>query len=67
MARKGYSDLPTFARAALEATGVSFCTRLHFGRPQPGEDRFYARFAYSGISAPAIRDGLGKLKTWIEA
>ena len=67
MARKGYSDLPTFARAALEATGVSFCTRLHFGRPQPGEDRFYARFAYSGISAPAIREGLGKLKTWIEA
>ncbi len=67
MAAKGYADLPSFARGALEATGVSFCTRLHFGRPQPGEDRFYARFAYSGISVEAITEGLGRLKEWIEA
>jgi aspartate/methionine/tyrosine aminotransferase len=67
MAAKGYADLPSFARGALEATGVSFCTRLHFGRPQPGEDRFYARFAYSGISSEDITEGLGLLKEWIEA
>ncbi len=67
MARKGIGDLPTFAQEALHATGVSFCTRLHFGRPQPGEDRFYARFAYSGLPVHAIEEGLGLLKEWIEA
>ncbi len=66
MARKGFADLAGFATAALENTGVSFCTRMHFGRPQPGEDRTYIRLAYSGISAERIREGLGKLKTWIE-
>jgi aspartate/methionine/tyrosine aminotransferase len=67
MAAKGYGDLPSFAKGALEATGVSFCTRLHFGRPQPGEDRFYARFAYSGISVEEIHEGLAELQSWIEA
>jgi aspartate/methionine/tyrosine aminotransferase len=67
MAAKGYGDLPSFAKGALEATGVSFCTRLHFGRPQPGEDRFYARFAYSGISVEEIYEGLAELTSWIEA
>jgi aspartate/methionine/tyrosine aminotransferase len=67
MAAKGCGDLPSFAKSALEATGVSFCTRLHFGRPQPGEDRSFARFAYSGISVEAIQEGLAKLKSWIEA
>lgn len=67
MARKGIGDLSTFAQEALHATGVSFCTRLHFGRPQPGEDRFYARFAYSGLPVHAIEEGLGLLKEWIEA
>jgi aspartate/methionine/tyrosine aminotransferase len=67
MAAKGYGDLPSFAKGALEATGVSFCTRRHFGRPQPGEDRFYARFAYSGISVEEIHEGLAELKSWIEA
>jgi aspartate/methionine/tyrosine aminotransferase len=69
MAAKGNDDLPEFADRALKETGVSFCTRLHFGRPQPGEDRFkYARFAYSGICrVEDIREGLGILKQWIEA
>lgn len=67
MAAKGYGDLPSFAKGALEATGVSFCTRRHFGRPQPGEDRFYARFAYSGISVEEIHEGLAELTSWIEA
>lgn len=66
MAAMGFTDLPTFARAALEATGVSFCTRLHFGREQPDEDRSYARFAYSGLPVSDIAEGLGHLKSWIE-
>lgn len=67
MARVGAPDLATFAEQALHRTGVSFCTRHHFGREVPGEDpRRYVRFAYSGISAERIREGLGKLKSWIE-
>jgi hypothetical protein len=45
---------------------VSFCTRLHFGRPLPGEKEMYARFAYSGIDIPMIREGLGRLKAFLE-
>ena len=67
MARKGIETLPDFAERALKETGVSFCTRLHFGRPQPGEDRKYVRFAYSGLPEADIREGLGILKQWIEA
>ena len=37
MKAKGIDDLAVFAEQALHATGVSFCTRRHFGRPQPGE------------------------------
>ncbi len=60
-------DVARFAEAALHETGVSFCTRRHFGRPQPGEQRDYIRFAYSGISADDIRQGLGLLRDWIES
>jgi len=66
MQRKGFAQLSEFATAALQDTGVSFCTRMHFGRPQPGEDRQYIRLAYSGISEELIREGLGRLKSWIE-
>lgn len=66
MARKGITTYDEFRRAALHATGVSFCTRLHFGRELPGETERYVRFAYSGISVADIEEGLGKLKAWIE-
>ena len=65
MAIVGTDDLAVFAEKALHATGVSFCTRRHFGRPQPGEVRQYVRFAYSGISTEDIREGLGLLGDWI--
>ena len=65
MAMTGFGDVGEFATAALHETGVSFCTRRHFGRPQPGEEQQYIRFAYSGISAHVITDGLGKLGDWI--
>jgi aspartate/methionine/tyrosine aminotransferase len=63
----GFTDVAEFADAALRATGVSFCTRRHFGRPLPGETEQYARFAYSGISVDDIQLGIGKLREWIEA
>lgn len=62
-----FTDVAEFADAALRATGVSFCTRRHFGRPLPGEVEQYARFAYSGISVDDIRTGLCRLREWIEA
>ena len=63
----GFTEVAEFADAALRATGVSFCTRRHFGRPLLGETEQYVRFAYSGISVEDIQLGIGKLREWIEA
>jgi aspartate/methionine/tyrosine aminotransferase len=65
MERMGYKAVGDFASDALYKTGVSFCTREHFGRRLPGEDRQYIRLAYSGIEAADIREGLGRLREWI--
>ncbi|MGA1389275.1 MAG: pyridoxal phosphate-dependent aminotransferase [Ilumatobacteraceae bacterium] len=65
MKAKGIDDLAVFAENALHATGVSFCTRRHFGRPQPGEERQYIRFAFSGISNQDIKEGLELFGKWI--
>jgi aspartate/methionine/tyrosine aminotransferase len=68
MARKGFgSDYAAFAEDVLLHTGVSFCTRLHFGVPLPGETRRYIRLAYSGINLDAIKTGLGRLKAYAAA
>lgn len=65
MARKGFADdYEGFAKDIMENTGVSLCTRAHFGTPQPGEKRRYIRLAFSGISADAMREGLTKLKKY---
>jgi aspartate/methionine/tyrosine aminotransferase len=66
MERKGLGTYDELRRAALEQTGVSFCTRLHFGRALPGEERHYVRLAYSGISAGLIREGLGRFAEWAQ-
>jgi aspartate/methionine/tyrosine aminotransferase len=66
MERKGLLDYESFRTAALRETGVSFCTRRHFGRPLPGETRRYIRFAYSGIDLPQIEEGLRKLKAFLD-
>jgi aspartate/methionine/tyrosine aminotransferase len=65
MANKGITDLGDFAQQALHATGVSFCTRRHFGRPQEGEKEQYIRLAFSGIDNSEISDGLKFLGEWI--
>jgi len=65
--RNGSADSQAFRLDALQKTGVSFCSRDHFGRRQPGEDREYIRLAYSGIDSDRIREGLGRLKAHWEA
>ncbi|HNJ97382.1 MAG TPA: aminotransferase class I/II-fold pyridoxal phosphate-dependent enzyme [Ilumatobacteraceae bacterium] len=65
MERMGFHDVGEFATAALHNTGVSFCTRRHFGRPQPGEQEQFVRFAYSGLSVDDIEEGLSGLRAWI--
>ncbi|MCS6826451.1 MAG: aminotransferase class I/II-fold pyridoxal phosphate-dependent enzyme [Caldilinea sp.] len=67
MERLGFKSVSEFADAALKNTGVSFCTRLHFGRPIPGEREHYIRFAYSGIDVSDIREGLTRLRDWINS
>jgi len=65
MMRKGFrDDYAAFAEDVLVKTGVSLCTRLHFGRPLPGETRRFVRLAYSGIDVADIRKGLGALKAY---
>ncbi len=67
MQKTGLTDYNDFRRTVLEKTGVSFCTRLHFGRPLEGEDNYYIRMAYSGIEPTEIKAGLGKFKAFIES
>lgn len=62
MARSGLTDYEEFRKTVLRETGVSFCTRLHFGRPHPDEKEKYIRFAYSGIDSQQIEEGLGRLR-----
>ncbi len=64
--RKGYSSSSKFRLDALHETGVSFCSREHFGRPLPGEDKVFIRFAYSGINPDQIEEGLAELKAFWE-
>ena len=67
MRRKGFTDYETFRRSLLQGTGVSVCSRIHFGRPLPGESEFFIRLAYSGIDASEIRTGLSAFKAFIES
>ncbi len=64
--RKGYQNSAEIRREALEKTGVSFCSREHFGRPSPREDKVFVRFAYSGIPVDQIEEGLERLAAFWE-
>ena len=66
MKRKNLTNYDAFRKTLLNETGVSVCTRLHFGRALEGEENFYIRLAYSGINTFEIKEGLGKFKTFIE-
>ena len=67
MKRKGFSKIGELQEGALHNSGVSFCTREHFGRPQDEETEFYIRFAYSGITVEDITEGMVKLKEYFES
>ena len=60
----GHED---FRRLLLDKTGVSFCTRQHFGKALPGENRYHLRLAYSGVTTAQIEEGLGAFKAFIES
>ncbi len=65
MRQKGYDSLENFRIDALKNTGVSFCTREHFGTPSLNEEKQYIRLAYSGINRKKISEGLDKFINWI--
>eukprot|EP00300_Choanocystis_sp_HF-7_P023616 c2426_g1_i1.p1 GENE.c2426_g1_i1~~c2426_g1_i1.p1 ORF type:complete len:412 (-),score=85.08 c2426_g1_i1:767-2002(-) len=59
------SDVEAFRKLVLAETGVSFCSREHFGVHRPGETDTFIRFAYSGISTELALEGLEVLKAFI--
>jgi aspartate/methionine/tyrosine aminotransferase len=65
MKKSGISDVEAFRKLVLVKTGVSFCTRKHFGSPQAGETEHYIRLAYSGIDSSEIKEGLEKMKAFL--
>jgi aspartate/methionine/tyrosine aminotransferase len=65
MQKTELTDYNDFRQTVLKETGVSFCTRLHFGRPLEGEDNNYIRMAYSGIDIPEMKEGLARFKKFI--
>ena len=60
----GHED---FRRLLLDKTGVSFCTRQHFGKAVPGETGYHLRLAYSGVTTAQIEEGLGAFRAFIES
>jgi len=67
MKNKDLINYDTFRKTLLNETGVSVCTRLHFGRAMGDEENFYIRLAYSGTNTPDIKEGLSKFKDFIES
>ena len=65
MRRKEIEDVEDLRKLCLHETGVSFCTRYHFGHPLPGEAGKYLRFAYSGIDVPTMKEGLANLARFL--
>lgn len=66
MRKKGFERYDDFRLSLLHETGVSVCTRTHFGRPVGDERKKYIRMAYAGIGTAAIKEGLEKFKAFIE-
>lgn len=66
MAAMNISDLEVFRSKVLSETGVSFCTRAHFGSPTPGETNMYVRFAFSGVTVDQIKAVGAILRPYME-
>ena len=63
--KKGYESVEPEMRAVLHETGVSVCSRVHFGRSAAGEREQYVRLAYSGIDTARIVEGLERLRAYL--
>lgn len=59
------SEVDAFRAKVLDDTGVSFCTRAHFGTPSKGETQQYVRFAFSGVTMDDIEKVGDILHTYI--
>lgn len=66
MQNMGIDDIEEFRRTVLKDTGVSFCTRAHFGTITPGETERYVRFAFSGVTVDVIRSVGGILRPYMQ-
>ncbi len=65
MAKKGFGgDYAAFAEDVLVKTGVSFCTREHFGKKQAHETENFVRLAFSGVNAEQIAKACKALKEY---
>jgi len=58
-------DYEQFRKTILQKTGVSFCTREHFGKSLPEETQKYVRFAYSGIGVDMIKEACQKMRDFL--
>ncbi len=67
MEQKGFAhDYKAFAEDVLVKTGVSFCTREHFGKVLPNETEKFIRLAFSGVNTEQIKNALLALKQYAE-
>ncbi len=67
MQSKGFDNYADFREDLLVKTGVSLCTREHFGKILPSEEEdqiYFARLAYSGIDSSNIIKALSKLQEY---
>jgi len=64
MKQLNITNYEEFRRLLLTKTGVSVCTREHFGKALSGENEFYIRFAYSGIGVEEIEEACNVLKDY---
>jgi aspartate/methionine/tyrosine aminotransferase len=63
----GVTDLELFRKRVLADTGVSFCTRAHFGTPIKGETVQLVRFAFSGVTVDVIKKVGEVLRPYMDA
>lgn len=66
----GSKGTEEFRSLILRETGVSFCTRQHFGQylltgRSLGMNQHFVRFAFSGIEVDQITEGIGKLRDFM--
>ena len=59
------TEYEVFRKLLLDNTGVSCCTRVHFGNALPQEKEKYIRFAYSNVKIPDIQEAMGILKEYM--